>query len=236
MIKFAVCDDEPLMLRELAGHLTSYMEARSAACSVSTFSSGQALLESGGGFDAAFLDIQMAQPDGMATARLLRQQGERGLLVFVTVLREQVFDAFQVEAYDYLLKPLDPSRFRQTMDRLLRSLERRAPRALTVRQGAGCEIVPLADIVYCEVLGRKVYLHKSDGTVTGCYEKLEDLERRLDSRFFKCHRSYLVDLDYVRGYRDGQVLLPQGAAIPVSRLRERELRQALLRRMKEREL
>ena len=69
-----------------------------------------------------------------------------------------------------------------------------------------------------------------------CYEKLEDLERRLDSRFFKCHRSYLVDLDYVRGYRDGQVLLPQGAAIPVSRLRERELRQALLRRMKEREL
>lgn len=54
-----------------------------------------------------FLDIQMEQPDGMEMARLLRQRGERGLLVFVTVLREYVFDAFQVEDFSYLLKPLD---------------------------------------------------------------------------------------------------------------------------------
>ena len=235
MITFAICDDEPLMARELAGHLAGYMKEKSTTdYSVSSFSNGRALLESGGSFDVIFLDIQMEQPDGMETARLLRQRGVHSLLIFVTVLKECVFDSFQVEAFDYLLKPLDSARFRQTMDRVLRALERRTAEDLVIQRGTGCEVVLLSNIVYCEVLGRKIYLHKSDGTVSDYYDKLEDLERRVDGRFFKCHRSYLVNLDYVRGCQDGQVLLSQGERIPASRLRERELTQALLCYMKER--
>ena len=70
--------------------------------------------------------------------------------------------------------------------------------------------------------------------MTGYYGRLEHLERRVDGRLFKCHRSYLVNLDYVRGCQAGQVLLSQGERIPASRLRERELTQALLRRLRER--
>ena len=237
MIKIAICDDEPLMAQELAGHLGEYMKEKSiTAYSVSNFSDGRTLLESAGSFDVIFLDIQMEQPDGMETARLLRRRGDHSLLVFVTVLKELVFDAFQVEAYDYLLKPLDSARFKQTMDRVLRALEQRTSEDIVIQRGTGCEVVLLSDIVYCEVLGRKIYLHKSDGTVSDYYDKLEDLERRVDGRFFKCHRSFLVNLDYVRGCQDGQVLLFQGERIPASRLRERELTQALLRYMKERSI
>ena len=235
MIRFAICDDEPLMARELAGHLADYMNEKSiTAYGLSSFSNGRALLEDGGGFDVIFLDIQMEQPDGMETARLLRRRGDRALLVFVTVLKECVFDSFDVEACGYLLKPLDRARFRRTMDRVLRFLEQRTAEDIVIQRGTGCEVVLLSDVVYCEVLGRKIYLHKSDGTVSGYYDKLESLERRVDGRFFKCHRSYLVNLDYVRGCQDGQVLLSQGEHIPASRLRERELTQALLRRLKER--
>ena len=235
MIKFAICDDEPRMARAIAGHLADYMEKRQiTAYSVSSFSGGRALLESGDGFDVIFLDIQMEQPDGMETAGLLRQRGNRSLLIFVTVLRECVFDAFEVEASGYLLKPLDPGRFRQAMDRALDLLERRAGASLVVQRGNACEVVPLAEVAYCEVQGRKLYLHRAGGSVLDYYGRLEDLERRVDRRFFKCHRSYLVNLDYVQSFRDGQVLLPREEAIPVSRLRERELIQALLRRMKER--
>ena len=181
MITFAICDDDPRMARELGRQLANYMEEHSiAAYSVRVFLDGRALLESGGGFDVMFLDIQMDQPDGMETARLLRQRGCHGLLVFVTVLKELVFDAFQVEACDYLLKPLDSARFHQTMDRILRSLERRTTGDIVIQRGGGCEVVPLSDIVYCEVLGRKLYLHKQDGTVIDYYDKLENLERRLD--------------------------------------------------------
>ncbi|MCI9240930.1 LytTR family DNA-binding domain-containing protein [Oscillibacter sp.] len=235
MIKFAICDDEPLMAQELAGHLADYMkENLITAYSVSSFSDGRALLDAIDRFDVIFLDIQMEQPDGMETAKLLRRRGDHSLLVFVTVLKELVFDAFQVEAYDYLLKPLDRARFKQTMERVLRSLDRKTAEDIVIQRGTGCEVVLLSDIVYCEVLGRKIYLHKHDGTVSDYYDKLEDLERRVDGRFFKCHRSFLVNLDYVRGCQDGQVLLAQGERIPASRLRERELTQALLRYMKER--
>ena len=236
MIKFAICDDEPAMARELAGYLARYLEEHEVtAYSVSSFSSGRALLEAADGFDVIFLDIQMEEPDGMETARLLRGQGDHSLLVFVTVLMELVFDAFQVEAYDYLTKPLDAARFARTMDRVLQTLEQRTAASIVIQQGSGCEVVPLSDVVYCEVLGRKVYLHKADGTVTGYYDRLEQLERRVDGRFFRCHRSYLVNLDYVRGCQTGQVLLSQGERIPVSRLRERDLTGALLLHMKKRD-
>ena len=224
------------MAQELGSYLASYMEERSiTAYSVSSFSDGRALLEQVGSFDVIFLDIQMQQPNGMETAKRLRQRGDRSLFVFVTVLKEYVFDAFQAEASDYLLKPLNSARFKRTMDRLLRSLEQRMAEDIVIRRRNGCEVVSLSDIVYCEVLGRKIYIHKKDGTAIDYYNKLEDLERRMDGRFFKCRRSYLVNLDYVRGCQAGQVLLPQGERISVSRLRERELTQALLCHMKERE-
>lgn len=233
MVKFAICDDEPLMIRELSAYLAGYMGERSITdYSVSCFSGGHALLETGDHFDVIFLDIQMAEPDGMETARLLRRRGEHSLLVFVTVLKELVFDAFQVEAYDYLLKPLETARFKRTMDRILRTLEQRAA-GIVIQRGTGCQVVPLSDILYCEVLGRKVYLHKQDGDVIDYYDRLESLEHRVDGRFFRCHRSYLVNLDYVRGYQGGWVMLPREERIPVSRLRERELTGALLRHMKE---
>ena len=233
MVKFAICDDEPLMIRELSAYLAGYMGERSITdYSVSCFSGGHALLETGDHFDVIFLDIQMAEPDGMETARLLRRRGEHSLLVFVTVLKELVFDAFQVEAYDYLLKPLETARFKRTMDRILRTLEQRAA-GIVIQRGTGCEVVLLSDIVYCEVLGRKIYLHKQDGDVIDYYDRLESLEHRVDGRFFRCHRSYLVNLDYVRGYQGGWVMLPREERIPVSRLRERELTGALLRHMKE---
>lgn len=223
------------MRQEIERHLSDYLEKNQiTAYSVRSFSNGRSLLEWDGVFDIIFLDIQMEQPGGMETARLLRQRGDRSLLIFVTVLQDCVFDAFAVEAHDYLIKPLDGGRFRETMDRALRLLERRGEKTIVIQRGTACEVVSLGDIVYCEVLGRKLYIHKSDGTIIDYYDRMEKLERRVDGRFFKCHRSYLINLDYVRGCRTGQVMLSQGETIPASRLRERELVQALLRHMKER--
>ncbi len=237
MVRVAICDDEPFMAREIAAHLSRYMEEkRITAYSVSSFSSGRSLLESDCNFDLIFLDVQMEQPDGIETAKILRQRGNHSLIVFVTVLKECVFDAFEVEAYDFFVKPLDGDHFSRTMDRAVKALERRAAKRIMVRHGSSREVIPLAQILYCEVQGRKIYIHQSDGKIIGHYEKLDDFERRVDRRFFRCHRSYLVNLEYVRGCQAGRLTLSQGEQIPVSRLREPELTRALLRFMKERDV
>ena len=117
----------------------------------------------------------------------------------------------------------------------MRVLEQQAAKSIVIQRGTSCEVILLSQIVYCEVQGRKIYIHQSDGRIIDYYDKLEDFERRVDGRFFKCHRSYLVNLDYVRGCNAGQVILSGEDRIPVSRLRERDLTQALLHYMKERE-
>lgn len=235
MIRFAICDDEPVMIKHISSHISKYMETqKNTAFQLSSFSNGSSLLESSNDFDVIFLDIQMDCPNGMETARKLRQKKNNGLLIFVTVLKEYVFDAFEVQAYDYLLKPLDDSRFERTMDRILVSLSQRANQTILVQKGNSCEVLLLSGILYCEVLGRKIYIHQNNGNIVDYYDKLADLERRVDGRFFRCHRSYLVNLDFVCGCSAGRVILSQGDTIPVSRLRERELAQALLRHIKKR--
>ena len=236
MIKFAICDDEPIMVHEISNQLSQYMDERKITpYSVTSFSNGCALLESDCNFDIVFLDIQMDNLDGIETAKILRQRRNRSLLIFVTVLKEYVFNAFEVEAYDYLLKPLDSEHFKRTMDRAVSTLAQRTDKSIVIQRGSSCDVVPLAQIVYCEVQGRKVYVHQSDGKIIDYYDNLENFELEMDSRFFRCHRSYLVNLDYVRGCDTGLVTLSQGDKIPISRLRGRDLTQALLRYMKERD-
>ena len=234
MMKFAVCDDEQLMREQLFALISADMHKRQfSSYSIQQFEDGTSLLENGGSFDIIFLDIQMEQPNGMETARRLRQMGNQSLLIFVTILKELVFDSFEVQAYDYLIKPLDVSRFKRTMDRAFAFLKQKEEKHIVIQKGNSCEVISLSEIVYGEVWGRKIYLHQKDGRTADYYEKLENLEQHVDGRFFRCHRSYLVNLDYVRGCRNGRVLLLQGGEIPLSRLRERDFAQALLRHMKE---
>lgn len=233
MLSCAVCDDEPHMLHAVSAGLEAYLKGRGLAYEIFRFGSGKALLNSGRTFDLLLLDVQMGPPDGLETARLMREKGCQGLILFITVLKERVFEAFAVEPWDYLLKPLDGNAFQRALDRAVQRLQEKAGGGIVIPQGNGCEVAPFDQILFCEVYGRKISLHRIDGVRLEFYERLDALEKRLDGRFFRCHRSYLVNLDCVRSCKGGQLTLAGGETLPVSRLRERELMQALLVRMKE---
>ena len=115
----------------------------------------------------------------------MRQRKNHSLLIFVTVLKEYVFNAFEVEAYDYLLKPLDSDHFERTMDRAVSTLAQRTDKSIVIQRGSSCDVVPLAQIMYCEVQGRKVYVHQSDGKIIDYYDNLEK-GKILGRRCLKC--------------------------------------------------
>ena len=111
MIHIAICDDEKFMLDQISKMVFDFFHGKNMEIVISRFSSGRELLGAEGNIDILFLDIQMAGIDGMETARKLRSRCFKGFLIFVTVLREMVFQSFEVQAYDYLVKPIEKVHF-----------------------------------------------------------------------------------------------------------------------------
>lgn len=233
MIQIAVTDDDPIVLCELSQKLTHYFKKRHIPAQIQTFRSGQALLSCACFFDIVFLDIQMEHLSGMDAAKYLRTRQNAGILVFITALPEYVYDAFDVDASGYLLKPVDETRLARLLDRLCEKLgQADMGQLLLTLRGNIRKTFFLRDIIYCEAFNHRVEIHEQ-ASVQECRIKIEDLERQLDGRFFRCHRSYLVNLDYVCGYEDGLALLTGGGKLPVSRLRMKAFSQAALHYMKE---
>ena len=198
------------------------------------FSSGEELLSGGGQIDICFLDIQMKGMDGMETARRLRADKFQGFLIFITVLKEMVFSSFEVQAYDYLLKPVEEKQFEKTMERLYASMRSAGEDSMLIQKGYEGRIVQKDEIIFCEIIDRKIYLNLASGEVLDYYEQIENLETKLGSHFFRCHRSYLINLRHLKGYKRGVAYMDNGREVPVSRLRSKEFSGVILQYMKNR--
>ena len=234
MIRIAICDDEKHMADHIKEMVSDFFHKKNREISIRTFLSGEDLLSHDGQIDILFLDIQMKGMDGMETARKLRASKFQEFLIFITVLKEMVFSSFEVQAYDYLLKPVEEKQFEKTMERLLGSMLNAGEVSLLVQKGYESRIIALEDIVFCEIIDRKVYLHLTSGEVVDFYDRIERLEARLDDRFFRCHRSFLIHLKYLKSYKNNTAYLEDGSKIPVSRLRSKEFSGVILQYMRSR--
>ncbi|MCI8530387.1 MAG: response regulator transcription factor [Lachnospiraceae bacterium] len=232
MIHIAICDDEKHMSDHFRVMVSNFFLKKNKEIHLRTFLSGEELLNYDGQIDILFLDIQMKDMDGMETARKLRQNKFHGFLIFITVLKEMVFQSFEVEAYDYLVKPVDEKQFEKTMERLYASMQNASEDSLLVQRGYEGRIIPKDEIVFCEIIDRKIYLHLVSGEVVDYYERIENLETKLNNHFFRCHRSYLIHLKHLKGYKNGTAYMDNGGEVPVSRLRSKEFSQVVLQYMK----
>lgn len=233
MIRIAICDDEKNMSDKIRAMVIEFFRRKNMEIAISQFSSGEELLKFDKTIDVLFLDIQMRGMDGMETARKLRDREFKGYLIFITILKEMVFRSFEVQTYDYLVKPIEEKSFDKTMERLLASLRSANEASLLVQKGYESSIISYDDIVYCEIIDRKVYLHLVSCEVVDFYERIENLKKKLDSRFFRCHRSFLINLKYLKSYKNGTAYMEGGKEIPVSRLRSKEFSDVILQYMKE---
>ena len=232
MIHIAICDDEKHMSDHIRAMASDFFRKKNREIQLRTFLSGEELLNYDGQIDILFLDIQMNGMDGLETARKLRAGKFRGFLIFITVLKEMVFQSFEVQAYDYLVKPVDEKQFGKTMERLYVSMQNASEDSLLVQKGYEGRIIRKDEIVFCEVIDRKIYLNLVSGEVVDYYERIENLETKLGSHFFRCHRSYLINLKHLKGYKNGTAYMDNHKEIPVSRLRSREFSGVVLQYMK----
>lgn len=214
-MRIAICDDEK-NIRELIGNKVAkqYPEA-----DIVFFQSGEELLLSDKHVDILFLDIQMSGKNGMETARELRKKDKSVILIFVTAVEEYVFQAFDVGAFNYIVKPIDDAKFADVLcravdewysqDTNVRELE---ANYVMINNGGVHTKVIIEDIVYAEVFNRKVVIHKLDDEIE-YYGKMSDLEAVAGDSFFRPHRAYLVNFKYVEKYDATTIYLEKGTAL-----------------------
>ena len=167
--------------------------------------------------DIVITDIQMPGMDGMETARILRQKNEKMVLIFVTAVEEYVFQAFDVAAFHYLVKPFSDEKFEEVVKRAVRSIKEYSENQLDekymmVQSGGSHMKVFLKDIVYAEVYNRKVIIHTRDTNIE-YYGKLQELSEIAGADFFRTHRAYLVHFKYVQKYDANCVTMENGTAL-----------------------
>lgn len=214
-MRIAICDDEK-NIRELIGRKASeqYPEA-----DIIFFQSGEELLLSDKHIDILLLDIQMQGRDGMETARELRKKEKMTILIFVTAIKEYVFQAFDVGAFHYIMKPIDDVKFAQVLCRAVEEwhshdMGGEGPKTdyVMINNGGVHSKVMIEEIVYAEVFNRKVVIHTRQDEIE-YYGKLSDLESVTGDNFFRPHRAYLVNFKYVEKYDAGTVYLEKGTAL-----------------------
>lgn len=233
MLSIAVCDDNIVECSSLSVKVRRMMEKLGQSCILRQFGSGRELLEAAEQFDLVFLDIMMQELDGMKTARLFRQKAFEGLLVFVSVSREFVFEAYDVEAFSYLLKPVDDRKLWGVLKRAQQKTENRSREFILVSKERQQKKLFLDDICYFEIRGRVIEVHGTEGTFS-YYGQISGLEQSLKGHgFFRCHKSYLVNLNCVDSYNRQEILLENGERIVIAKRRYEEFGKAILEYMRE---
>ena len=214
-MRIAICDDEKNIRELIKGKMANqYPDANIIFCN-----SGEELLLSDEHIDILFLDIQMQGKNGMETARELRKKDKNVIIIFVTAVEEYVFQAFDVGAFHYIVKPINNTKFTEVLHRAIEEWNAKQPtnqepeeKYLMINNGGVHIKVTIDDIVYAEVFNRKVVIHKLNETIE-YYGKMSDLENVAGESFFRPHRAYLINFKYVEKYDATTIYLEKGSAL-----------------------
>ncbi len=232
ILSVAVCDDEIIECCSIAGKIKVILEEMKIPYIIRQFRGGRELLQASESFDVVFLDIIMDNLDGMKTAKILREKASDKILVFVSSSREYVFDAYDVEAFWYLLKPVDDKTIKSVLQRAVVKTDNQLQEFIIVSKERQKKKLFLDDIFYFEIKGRIIDVHGKEGIFSyyGQIGKLE--EKLLEKDFFRCHKSYLINLKRVEGYNKQEVVLENGENIMIAKRRYEAFCQEILKVMR----
>ncbi len=226
MLSIAICDDERESLDDIKGRIQQYMISHhpDSAFSVKMFSSGEELFFDAHDhfYDILFLDVIMDRMNGIETAKKLVSLCPSSILIFVSSSAEYAVDAFDVNAFYYLTKPLDGSKFESMFEKCLKKIASLDLSYICLKTSDGFVKVCLKDIVYCMTSGHRIHITLANGETIVCYMKMSEFFDTVshDKRFLQTHKSFCVNLDYIKfvSRKDSKIGLHQTEIeIPISR-------------------
>ena len=216
--KIAIVDDNPIDTEYVSSLVRRWAEAAEHTVSLSSFPSAEAFLfqyEDEHDFDILLLDIEMGAMNGVELAKTIRQMNDKVQLVFITGFPDFIAEGYEVSALHYLMKPVSSDKLFSVLDKAASNLMK-PERRLSVSFDHHTDSIPLEQILYIEASKQYVLIHTVDETYR-MKASLQDTEQQLDEYFFRCQRSFLVNLRHVKRIHPQQVTLKNNTSVPISR-------------------
>lgn len=230
-MKIAIIEDEKAHSQLLKSYIQSFSKAEQVRMELQYFESAENFLfvwEAEHDFDLLFLDIQMAGMDGMSLAKQIRRQNEEVLIVFTTGISDYIQEGYEVEALQYLLKPLKEENVHKCLKRAL--AKRPAEDFLVFHTEEETLKLTERSINYIEARGHGSCIGAAHQKPIEVKESLSAIEQMLKAdEFIKCHRSYICRLGNVHHIDKENVYFDDGSSIPVSRRQLGVVNQAFIR-------
>lgn len=229
MIRIGIVEDDTAAIERLLSHLDRFQRDHGEKFHIGAFRDGADILaEYRPDWDILFLDVQMPRVDGMTAARRIREVDSEVIIVFITSSPHYAVSGYEVDALNYLLKPVTYASFEQEMSRIQTRLRRRSRREVlfTATDGVHHRIA-VDDIRYIESVRHRVDLFTLDAAFS-IATSLKAMEAELfGNGFLRCHSGLLVNLRHVTGIDGNDCRIRGGGALPISRPRKREFYAAL---------
>lgn len=229
MYRFAVCDDNPVDAAYVVGLIGEWNKTAKLPLKIEQYPSAEAFLfayEEDNSIDVLFLDIEMGSMSGVELAKRLRQSGAGLQIIFITGYMEYIAEGYDVEALHYLIKPVTGGKLGAVLDRAVERLKMRE-NTLTLTLADGVARLPLYEIQYLEVQKNYVTIHADEEY--SVKRTLNELAEELNESFYRIHRSYIVNLRFVKRISRAEVTLKDGTVLPLSRKLYDGLNQAVIR-------
>ena len=214
-MKILICDDEAAFLNDLSLQIQEYMENRFIDYKIITASSPTEILSKDLFFDLAFLDIQMDEMDGISFAKRLREHNSKIVLFFVTNYMSYQDDAMDLHAFRYFSKPCDRNRLYSGLDKAMEYIDGAYVDIFLYGEHAYQRVL-IDDILYITRINRKVIVKTQyqELYVGVSYDNL--CNKMPPTFFYQVHRSFFVNLHYIKKYTYSELLLTDGSRIPIA--------------------
>ena len=220
-MKIAIVDDEEESAELITKYLIQFQKENGRSFEIKSFRSGLEFMDSLEDFDLVFMDIAMPHINGMETARELRKHNETCSLIFITNMAQYAIEGYEVEALDFLLKPVEYYTFALKMKKALKLYLARQAHTVSIPATEGIIYVSTDDIYYVEVIAHSILFHTDKRTFESRKNSLKTYEQQLISLgFSRCNYNYLVNLKYVTKV-SGDTVFVGGDSLKISRNRKK---------------
>lgn len=184
-------------------------------------------------FAIYILDIMMPEMSGIDLGKLIRQNNQDAIIIYITSSKEHALDAFGVLAQRYLLKPIDRTHFFEALDHSLEFISKQDT-LFPLKTSQGIISIPHKTIVYVECSSRSIHVYTSEGTSHSSVLIRRNFETEIeqllsDSSFVQTHKSFTVNMEHVQQYHTSTFLMDSGATIPVARKRQSDVKKQYLK-------